>query len=214
MWWEWVPLHPTSAGLGEGGAMEPGRELRGWTISQPLWPMATVRKRVEEEKPDLTLLHSLVSCWCLPLTKSNQKPKCKGPQREFHMYQLHGHWARWRRMGRSLEGKLIMPSTQGYVTFIIVGKVISKKQKPFAMLSAFTPAYTSISPPSSVLVDVLWILCNHASFELPQYPCFPLLHSHSSCGFIFHPWLTWFPPPLQDPESWGWCFVSLHNPSI
>lgn len=197
MWWEWVPLRPTSAGPGEGGFMEHERDLSGWAIWQLLWPMATVRQKVGEEKPDLTLHHSLVSCWCLPLTKSNQKPKFKGPQREFHMYQLHGHWARWRRMGTSLEGKLTMPSTQGYVIFIIVGKVINKKQKPLAMLRAFTPAYTSLFPPRSVF----WILHNHAFFRPPQYsvlpPCVPIL----IMSFYF-PSLTYLIPHTTT-RPWG-----------
>lgn len=65
--------------------------------------------------------------WSLPLTKPNQKPEFKGPLKR--VPYISASWApsRVEKDGERSGGKLTMSSTQGYVTFIIAGKVIRNK---------------------------------------------------------------------------------------
>lgn len=137
--------------------------------------MATVRERVGEEKSDLTFHHSLVPCWCLPLTKPNQKPEFKGPLKR--VPYISASWApsRVEKDGERSGGKLTMSSTQGYVTFIIAGKVIRNKSP--LLCSVLSHLHTL---PFLLPAQRLWILHNHGSFRPPQCPMLPN-------GFIFHP---------------------------
>lgn len=89
-----------------------------------------------------------VSCWRLPLAKLNQKLEFRGLQLGFHVISFMCTEQSTEEWGEGCRASWNWPAQWGYVTFVVIVKLINKKQNPFASLNAFIYESSSLSPPS------------------------------------------------------------------
>lgn len=158
-----VPLHSHLKGPEEGGSTEPERalwtgQLAGAVVHGSHWAERWGGKPWPHSPP---FPGSLAGTLHRPNPTRSQS---SGDPTEWSMWisrigTEQGGEGRGEGRGEVWWANCQCVAQWGYATFITAGRVINKKQKPFAALSVFTHAHTSCCPTSSMIPDSSLPLC-------------------------------------------------------